>query len=109
MSFHKITYPSLFSLLCVKKTEIQKYIDEWKKIYDYFIKHQIDSDSIDIDIQHFEKNREEYEHFLRLLISIYSNHSHEKNLFEKIEQIIVQLKESIKQTILFNIRFISHF
>ena len=82
----------------MKKTEIQKYIDEWKKIYDYFIKHQIDSDSIDIDIQHFEKNREEYEHFLRLLISIYSNHSHEKNLFEKIEQIIVQLKESIKQT-----------
>ena len=76
--------------------EIKKYIDEKRELRDLFITYMESSDDYDNDFnelikfiqtQKFEQDREEFEHFLRLILNICNNHHRYPGFFDKIKQI----------------------
>ena len=84
--------------------EIQDYIDEMKELYDnlmIFLENPDESDEPFFhvfSIDHYEGDREKLEQFLQLIANIASNHNPKNNLFKKIFNIILNLKDQIKQT-----------
>lgn len=86
--------------------EIEKYIEEMKELYNNFLLFIENSDSNEISFnnmidiinkQKLKENREEFEHFLRLIASIANNHHYIESFFNKILQIIQHYSTEIKQ------------
>lgn len=92
----------------IANQEIEKYIERKKKLYNnllLFIESSDDSEKcfqniIDIiNEQKLKENRENFEHFIRLIASIANNHSNTESFFNKIYQIIQHFVKEIKQTL----------
>ena len=86
---------------------IQKYINHKKEIHNLLLNFIENSGVNDTDFQNlidlintqnYEENREELEHFLRLISKIAKNHHRDTDFFKKIEKILLHLENVIKQT-----------
>ena len=84
---------------------IHESFTQKKELYDHLLMFidnssmsKSDDEELIKNIKITEGDREEFEHFLLLLISIINNHHRNPVFFNKIEQIILYLKDKIKQT-----------
>ena len=87
-----------------REEKIEKYFKRKKSVYDKLLDFIEDANDIEFDdlkklINKNIGSQEELEFFLHLLISISNNHRREPFFFTKIEQILIFLKNSIKQTL----------
>ena len=91
----------------LKMIEIQNYFEEKKKLHEHILTYIEDcefnkkdfEDLINyIQSQDIFNNREEFEHFLRLILNICNNHHRYPGFFDKIKQIFFKYKKEIKQT-----------
>ena len=88
--------------------QTQKYVISKKEVYTAVLEYLESSECIDeyldnlikiIDAQKFEKNQEEYEHFLYMIEHISNNHHRDEIFINKIFQILQYYKQQIKQTL----------
>lgn len=88
------------------KEEINKYINEIHNIYNKLLLFVDNQDSIaEDDFQHLildnsqydiQGNKERFNHFIGLLISISNDHYRRTFFFEKIERILITYSDTIK-------------
>ena len=87
--------------------DYREYIDRKKEIHTLLLSFLENNQENDFNFNYLiqnirseklESNREELEHFLRLIINISNNHCRKGNLIQKVEKIILNLKDEITQT-----------
>lgn len=88
--------------------EIQRCIDEKKHFYDVLLNFIVDEeyDKAKFDKlckllveQHIQKNKTEFIHFLKTVLCIADNHHRQPSFFNNIEQILIYIKDELKQTL----------
>ena len=99
---------SIFSMFSLREAlAIQKYVNQKKEIHNLLLNFIENSGVNDTDFQNlidlintqnYEENREELEHFLRLISKIAKNHHRDTDFFKKTEKILLHLENVIKQT-----------
>ena len=86
--------------------QIQDYIRDKKELYSTLLSYieQFDNDYIHfhrliklVEDKRICEDRDEFEHFLYLIVSISNDHHRIENFFNKIEQIINKYKDTIRQ------------
>ena len=87
--------------------EIKKYINQMKDIYDHFLSFIDSPDSTsEEEFQNFiqvtdkydiENNKEQFSHFILLLVNVANEHHRQPFFFAKIERILTKYRDSIKK------------
>ena len=82
--------------------EIKTYLEQMKELYDNLLEFIEDYDLIEekleIVINCINYEKEEFEHFLRLLTNLVSHYHRDDRFIEKVEKILDSIKNQIKQT-----------
>ena len=95
-----------------KKMEFQQYLNEEKHYYRNFIDFFESEKDLNLSFTDFEdmvntklnnleqkEKQEEIKSILHLISKVFDNHHRDSNYFEKLEKIIIFLKDDIKQTL----------
>ena len=102
-------YHFFSSIKMESKEKIQNYIFRMKEVYEHTLKFidntDPDSDSEEnykkllqtIDIYGIQRNKEQFNHFISLLVHISNNHHRHSSFFDRIERILLNYRNTIQE------------